>query len=325
MELAFVGDVMLGRLVNDHLRMAAPIYPWGDTLPILERADLRIANLECVLADRGEPWMPEQKAFHFRSDAGNSAVLTAAHIDAVSLANNHTLDFGERAMLEMVDVLGGAGIAHAGAGRNQTEARRPALLHRSGLRIALLSCTDNEPAWAAGEKRAGVWYVPIDPDDRRARDLFARVDNARRDADLVIVALHWGSNWGYRPEREHVPFAHALIDHGADIVYGHSCHVFRGVEIHRRRPILYGTGDFIDDYAVDETERNDESFVFMIEWPQAADRGLRLYPTTIDTFQARIARGERRREIAARMRGLCDELETPAYWHEEGYLEIAIH
>src|SRR5882762_11252716 len=124
MRLALVGDVMLGRLVNQILTGTPPEYPWGDTLPILHQADWRFCNLECVISDWGEPWSVTPKVFHFRSDARNIAVLQTAHIDAVSLANNHTLDFEYTAMLDMLGLLDRAGIGHAGAGVNLTEAAR---------------------------------------------------------------------------------------------------------------------------------------------------------------------------------------------------------
>lgn len=324
MELAFVGDVMLGREVNEHLRFVAAATPWDDTLPLLAPADLRIANLECALSDRGSPWMPEHKAFHFRSDSKNVAVLTAARIDAVSLANNHALDFGEDALLDTLTILERAGIACAGAGIDAAHAMQAARLRHNGLRVALLACTDNEPTWAAGPRCPGVWYVPIDAGDRRARVLLRAVERERPDADIVIVALHWGSNWGRAPEPGQAAFARALIDAGADVIYGHSPHVFRGIGIYRGRPVLYGTGDFIDDYAVSPTEPNDESFVFTLAFERAAPRRLHLYPTLIDACQAHRARGDRARDIAMKMRALCAALGVEAQWQADDRLEIVL-
>jgi poly-gamma-glutamate capsule biosynthesis protein CapA/YwtB (metallophosphatase superfamily) len=115
MELVFVGDVMLGRLVNEWLWEVPPDQPWGNTVPILAEGDLRICNLECALSDRGRPWERTQKAFYFRSDTKNVAVLRAAGIDAVVVANNHTLDFGYDGLEDTLDMLDHPGIARAGA------------------------------------------------------------------------------------------------------------------------------------------------------------------------------------------------------------------
>ncbi|HZO82479.1 MAG TPA: CapA family protein [Candidatus Binataceae bacterium] len=314
LRLVFVGDVMLGRMVNDLLRRVAPEYPWGDAMALLHNADLRICNLECVIADHGRPWSRTPKAFHFRSDAKNVAVLTAAGIDAVSIANNHVLDFEYDAMREMLELLDHAGIQRAGAGACLDEARRPAICTVKGATVALFALTDNEPQWEAGPHSPGVLWMPIDVNDERAARLFAAVRETRPQTDLVVVSAHWGPNWGYEPLAAHVRFGHALIDAGADIVFGHSGHVFQGVELYKGRPIMYCTGDFIDDYAVDEVERNDESFVFTLEMEGARMRRMSLRPTVIIDCQARLARGDRARAIASRMARLCERLGTPAHW-----------
>lgn len=324
MKLLFAGDVMLGRLVNDLLQRVGPDYPWGDTKTLFQTADWRCCNLECVISDRGTPWAKTPKAFHFRSDAKNVEVLRSARINSVSLANNHTLDFDEEAMFEMLKLLDGAGIQHAGAGHNQAEARRPAVSRAAKASIALIAFTDNEPQWEAGPRTAGVFYCPIDVRDERAATLFETVRAARKTADLLIVSAHWGPNWGYKPMAEHIRFGHALIDSGADIIFGHSCHVFQGVEFYKGRPIMYSAGDFIDDYAVDEVERNDQSFAFIVEIDNGATTRLLLHPTEIANCQARMAAGDRAEKIALRIAGLNRTLGTTARWHgQAGILELS--
>lgn len=325
MRLLFVGDVMLGRLVNEVLQSEPPTYPWGDTLSLFRSADWRMVNLEAVISDRGEPWSPTEKAFHFRTDQKNIACLEAAQINAVSLANNHSLDFGSQAMAQMLKTLRGAGIAFAGAGVHREEAKKPAIVTVRGLNLGILSATDNEPAWEAGPTTPGIFYVPIDRRDQRALELLKHVARTKQSVDFLIVALHWGPNWGYRPRPNHQPFAHALIEAGADLIFGHSCHVFQGIELFEGKPILYSTGDFVDDYAVDEVERNDQSFVFAVELEKTRVRRLLLSPTVIRDFQARLATGEEAEAIGAKMRTLCQELGTRAIWRQEsGSLEIPV-
>jgi poly-gamma-glutamate capsule biosynthesis protein CapA/YwtB (metallophosphatase superfamily) len=322
MRLLLVGDIMLGRLVDRRLRSEAPAYIWGDTLPLFEAADCRICNLECTIAAHPGP-PPQPKMFRFVSAAANVGVLRAAHIDAVSIANNHALDGGRRAVVEMVGILDAAGIAHAGAGADAAAARRPALVERGGMRIALVACTDNEPAWEAHHQQPGVFHVPADVDDSRARALLGCVWAAHGPADLVVVSLHWGSNWGRCPPVEHRVLAHALIDAGADVVYGHSAHVLRGIEVYRGRPILYGTGDFVDDYAVDPVERNDESAVFVVETEAATPCRVLMYPTVIVAQQAQCATGGQAARIAGRVAHLCSLLETEAH-RTGGLMEVSI-
>ncbi len=318
LTLAFLGDVMIGRLVNRALRWRRPHEVWGDTLPVLLATDARFANLECVLSDRGEPW--PGKRFVFRSDRRNLAVLQAARLTAVSLANNHILDFGEAALADTLGALDEAGIAHAGAGLTLAEASRPATVVVGPLRCAFIAATDNEPEWAAGPGSPGIFYVPCDPTDARFVSLLEGVRQAAEDHDLVIVSYHWGPNWGERPLPEHVAAGRALLAAGARVVYGHSPHVTRGVEFGGDGVILYSCGDFVDDYAVDEVERNDESFIFLVELEGTMVRAVRLVPTVITEFRARRPDPLRGSRICERMLRLCAELGTSAVFTAEGLL-----
>ncbi len=315
---------MLGRLVNDFLENAPPEYPWGDTLPILHSADWRLCNLECVISDRGMPWSAHPKAFHFRSAAKNIAVLATARMNAVSLANNHILDYGYDALIDMLEILDQAGIVHSGAGLNYGQASRPATSEVSGLKLGLLAFTDNEPDWEATAGRPGVFYVPIDLNDSRATKLLDIIRECREVVDLLIVSAHWGSNWGYHPPHGHPIFAHALIEAGADIIFGHSSHVFRGIEFYKRRPVLYGAGNFVDDYAVDKIERNDQSLIYVIEMAGRVSRGVRLYPTLIRGCRASLAQGVYALGISEKMKELCAGFHTPTRWNQaQQCMEIA--
>jgi len=320
MEIAFVGDVMLGRLVADELRRRPPEYPWGDTLPLLRRADALVGNLEFVLADDGEPW--PGKTFHFRADRRAVASLEAAGFALVSVANNHVLDYGTDAALESLATLSERGIRFAGAGADADEARRPAVIRRDDLTIALLAFTDNEPDWEAGPESPGVHHVPVDLHDHRAAALLDAVARQREVADLVIASAHWGGNWGVAVPRDHRAFGRALVDAGADVVFGHSPHIVRGVEVYRGRPILYGAGDFVDDYAVDPVERNDRAFVFVLRTEDAVPTELRLHPTEIVGFHVRLA-DRHAAEIADAMARRCAALGTRTVWDDdEGCLVI---
>jgi poly-gamma-glutamate capsule biosynthesis protein CapA/YwtB (metallophosphatase superfamily) len=323
MNLLFVGDIMLGRLVNAVLKERPPEYPWGDTLSLFHDADVRICNLECAISDWGTPWSATPKVFHFRSDAKNVDILRAAHIDAVPLANNHILDFEYEGLYHTINNLDAAGIHHAGAGNSIRDASEPATWEIKGIKLGLIAFTDNEPGWEAAEERPGIFYVPITLKDKRAEKLLEVVSETKDAVDLLVVSTHWGPNWGYAPPAEHIPFAYALIDAGADIIFGHSGHVVRGIEIYKHKPIMYCTGDFIDDYAVDEIERNDRSFVFVVETDRHSISRLLLYPTVIQNFQARRAENGEREAIVAKMQRLCTQLRTATTWNEiEGCLEI---
>lgn len=315
-RLAFLGDTMLGRLVNRQLKEESPEFPWGDTLAALQEADWRICNLECVISDRGRPWSLTQKYFHFRSDAKNVAVLKAAGIDAVSVANNHVLDYDFDAFAEMTKLLDQNEILHAGAGKNREESRRPACWTCKGQKLAMIAFTDNEPEWEATEDRPGVFYVPLDHTDSRQKELMAVARKTKESSDILIASAHWGGNWGEDPPEEHMKVARELIDNGVDIVFGHSPHICRAVEFYRDRPIIYSAGDFIDDYAVDEVERNDRSFIFIVEIQDNRKFRVQMVPTVIRHFQALYALGLERRAIVEQMIRKCRERGTKATWNE---------
>src|SRR5439155_21178746 len=172
-------------------------------------------------------------------------------------------DYGVEAFEECLALLDRAGIQRAGAGRNLGEALAPTALETADGRVAVLSFTDNEPEWEAGHDRPGVNYVSynarglIEPYRSRIKGAIAE---ARSRAELVIVSAHVGPNWG-KPSPAMQALAHELIDLGADLYWGHSNHTPQGIELYRGKPILYSTGDFVDDYAVNPTERNDLSFL----------------------------------------------------------------
>lgn len=322
MRIALVGDVMLGRLVNNKLKHSDPAYPWGNTLSILQNADLRLCNLECVLSDIGSPWSATLKVFHFRSDEKNIKTLQAAQINIVSIANNHVLDYEYEALLRMLDILDEQKISHIGAGTNLSEASKPAFCQIEGQRIACIGFTDNEPDWAAEENKPGILYVPANIHDKRMQDLIRQIENLRKEVDFLVISAHWGPNWGYDPPREHTVIAHAMIDAGADLVFGHSGHVFRGMEVYKNRPIIYSAGDFIDDYAVDEVEKNDESFIFVLE-KKGGHLKLYLYPTCIGRFQANLASPYDQRLILSKMENLCKNLGSNfKCFSDYGLLEI---
>jgi poly-gamma-glutamate capsule biosynthesis protein CapA/YwtB (metallophosphatase superfamily) len=310
MRLVLTGDVMLGRLVNQVLRSAHQGYPWGDLLPVFQQADWRFCNLECVISDI-VPLVLPSKVFHFRSDARNVAVLKAAGIDVVSTANNHSLDFGTDAMLDMLQILEQAGVGYAGSGRDVAQASHPAIsLLPGGTRIGVIAATDNEPSWAAGPDRPGVYNFTVASERSAGDSLAKKVRALRAQTDLAIVSLHWGSNQGIDPEPGQRELARALIQAGASVVFGHSSHVFRGIEVYQGAPIFYSAGDFIDDYYVDELEHNDWALIYELNASGSTVTQIRLRPVVIEDCQARMAAPAEANRVFAAMQSRCAGLGT---------------
>ncbi|MEU1005372.1 CapA family protein [Streptomyces tibetensis] len=334
--LFLCGDVMLGRGVDQvlahpgdpalreayvddarsYVRLAesahgpvpvpvAASWPWGAALRVLEEAapDARIVNLETSVTRAGT--FAPGKEIHYRMHPANLPALAVVRPDVTVLANNHVLDFGRRGLLETLDSLARAGLRTAGAGRDADEAYAPAVVPLAGgrrLRVfALGAYSSGIPSgWAATADRPGVAYLP----ELSRAVAQAVVRRLSRSGDLTVVSVHWGSNWGYRVPREQVRFAHALIDGGADVVHGHSSHHPRPLEVYRGRLILYGCGDFVDDYegiSGHEQYRDDLRLAFLVSVEADSGRlaGLRMVPLRVRRMRLEPASGEDRAWLRA--------------------------
>ena len=139
------------------------------------------------------------------------------------------------------------------------------------------------------------------------------------EAETVVFSNHWGPNMVQRPSALFRRFARAVLDRGVDVYYGHSAHVFQGVEIYGGKLILYDTGDFIDDYAIHPKLRNDWSFLFRISLEGSGFRRLELFPVTLPYARAKLAKGSERQAILERMERLSGEMGT-AFVRREGRL-----
>lgn len=317
-SIVLAGDVMLGRGVNVALKRFGPDYPWGNMLSLVRSADLTIINLECVISQGGQPWSRWPKVFHFKADPIAMDSLALAGVDAVELANNHVLDYEEDALLEMLDLLDQGGIAYAGAGRNAAEANRPALVQTGVLKVGLVSLTDNEPGWAATEEAPGTNWLRVSTEEQSLAPVREGIRLARSQrADLVIVSNHWGPNMVQRPPALFREFAHAVVDVGADVYHGHSAHIFQGVEIYKGRPIIYDSGDFIDDYAIDPELRNDWSLLFWLQVEEGHIRRVELIPALISFCQVNLATGATRDSIVERICRLSAEMGTTVQTEDE--------
>lgn len=227
-------------------------WPWGDALPMVDELapDVRLINLETAITANGQ--FAPGKAVHYRMSPDNIGCLTVARTDVCALANNHVLDFGAQGLEDTLAALARNGLSGAGAGHDADEAARPVLAGVQGGRRVLFFSAGMESSgiprhWAATARRPGVSFLP-DLSHRSAAAVAARVRELKRPGDVAVVSLHWGSNWGYGIGQGQARFAHRLIDGGVDVVYGHSSHHPRPIEVYRRKLILYGCGDAVNDY-----------------------------------------------------------------------------
>lgn len=301
-RIAFLGDVMLGRLVSEELAWKEPRSLWGDTLPVLNGVDAVFANLECAVTSHKETWERTPKVFHFGAIPKAIDVLTSGNVRCVSLANNHILDFEVAGLIDTLDRLDHAGIAHSGAGQNRAAAKEAAWVTlENGLKIAFLGLTDNERPFAAGGDEPGVYWCSDSPDDPQAPtdETFAAL--RAEGADLIILSAHMGPNMVIRPSPALRRFGQRMLEAGADLFHGHSAHIFQGVEPLKGGLILHDCGDFLDDYAVDPDLHNDWSFIFIVDIDGDGCRRLELLPVELSLAEVNLAKGRMKEAICARM------------------------
>ncbi len=227
-------------------------WPWGSAVETIDdfAPDVRVINLESSVT-RSDAFAPE-KPVHYRMNPRNVSCLTAVRPDVCGLANNHTLDFGRQGLTDTLDALSSAGLRWVGAGRDVHEACHHATVPvYDGRRVVVfafgMASSGIPPQWAATPDRPGVNFTG-DLCARTAREVADQVRSVKRPGDVAVASLHWGSNWGYGVSPAQVDFAHLLVDGGVDVVHGHSSHHPRPIEVYRRKLILYGCGDCIDDY-----------------------------------------------------------------------------
>jgi len=276
-------------------------YVWGDALAELARArpDVRLVNLETSVTRSDEYW--RGKGINYRMHPENVPCLAAAGIDCCALANNHVLDYGYAGLRETLATLRRAGLRTAGAGRNLAEASAPAVLDVPGKgRVVVFAfgtpTSGIPPRWAATEQRPGVSFLEDFSAETVAR-IACSVRRIKRPRDVVVVSIHWGANWGFEVPAAHVRFAHALIGAGVDVVHGHSSHHVLPLEVFEERLVLYGCGDFVDDYegiGGHEEFRPDLRLMYFPVVDPATGRllSLRMIPMRMRRFQLRRASAE---------------------------------
>lgn len=294
------GYVKLAEEKNGRITKPIPFpYIWGDALSELERVspDLRIINLETSVTSSNHYW--KGKGINYRMHPRNISCLTAADIDGCTLANNHVLDWGYVGLKETLSTLKHAHIKTAGAGANNKEATIPALFEIPGKgRVILFSFCERYSGvphnWNASENKAGVNLLN-DLSKITVHSIANQINAVKAKNDIVIASIHWGGNWGYDIPNEHIQFAHELIDNAnVDIVHGHSSHHPKGIEVYRNKPIIYGCGDFINDYEGirgHEQYRSDLSLMYFITLNTFTGELVRfqLVPTQIKQFRVNYA------------------------------------
>lgn len=245
-----VGDVMLGRHIAKVSASQGSDFPFQAIAPVLKQGDLVFGNMEAVIApEDAVPFFPD-KPYNFHASRGAAAALRNAGFNVMSLANNHALDYGPAALFETRALLASNGIETFGAGRDIKEARQPVIIMKEGIRIAFLGygIAHSRQVYAT-KTRPGI--APLNREHIR-EDIIA----VRKNADILIVSLHWGMEYDSAPSPSQQELAREIVDWGADMIVGHHPHVMQGVEMYRNSLIAYSLGNFIFDQKGKGTDRS---------------------------------------------------------------------
>ncbi|HEY7294945.1 MAG TPA: CapA family protein [Dehalococcoidia bacterium] len=308
-----MGDLMLARGVAAKVQQYGASWPLGAVSARLRSADLRFANLEFALTNGGTQ---AHKDYTFRAPPSEVDCLTSAGVNVIDLANNHVLDYGPQGLTDTIAALDRAGVAHAGAGSDAETAHAPVVVQANGLRVAWLAYAnvpdDSITGFKARDLEAGsgkpgvAWGTP----DGIARD----VANARKSADLVIVALHSGFEYTSKPNSIQTELAHAAIDAGAALVLGAHPHVLQGLEFYHGGLIAYSLGNFVFD--LDEADLAQYglpsvlSIILRVRLDATGVTGIEVYPAIINRtdFRPEPVSGAAAQPVYDRLYKLTDAL-----------------
>lgn len=295
---------MLGGSAAPELRREGYDYPFASVQPILRQADVVFGNLEGPLTDAGQ--VAPDKRYVFKSPPSKVApALAAAGFTVVSLANNHTMDYGVEGLKQTMAALDEVGIQHAGAGIDLQEARRPALIKSGDYTLGFLaySLTFPESFWAQ-DQRPGTAFG-------HANHIRADVAATREQADVVVVSFHWGREATTELRDYQSELAHAAIDSGATVVLGHHPHILQGIEHYKHGIIFYSLGNFVfGSYSRKATR----SIIALLNLQGAKVSEVKLIPVNVDNielvFQPQLLVGEQANEVIAELKRLSKPLST---------------
>lgn len=234
-RMLFVGDMMLDELPGEVIKRGEN--PFSEFEGLFEKADIKIGNLECVISEKGEP---EKKPFTFRAHP-RVIPLLKKYFTALSIANNHSGDYGELAFLNMLELLERDKVSYFGGGRDIRSAHEPLIIKIKNRKIAILGYNEFFPrSFEALDDRAGIAWSD---DDYIAFDI--RRAKTEYKADIVIIYPHWGWEHEKMASPRQIKLAHLMIDSGADVIVGGHPHVTQNIEWYKGKPIFYSLGNFI--------------------------------------------------------------------------------
>lgn len=239
--LSFVGDMMFDRSVAGYIRSKGCDYIFQGYEEHFKNSDIVFGNLETALSHHGEP--SKDKEYTFRSSPDIAPFLKKYNFNALSIANNHSLDYGPAAFADAMKILRDNEISYGGGGHNRQQAMEGVVIDKKGVKIGFIAFTRVTPSvdWYAGAKKPGI----IGAYKIHEESVLEAVKSLNDRCDLMVVSLHWGKEVSTVIRREEMELSHKLVDSGADVIMGHHPHVVQGIEMYNNKPIFYSLGNFI--------------------------------------------------------------------------------
>jgi len=299
--ITMVGDIILGRTVHTIMtRLGDFTAPFHLVADELKAADLTVGDLECSLSDTIPP-PTDPYTFSFMTRTAGVEGLRLAGIDAVSQANNHSMNFGEGGMVDTLAALEGVGTVPFGIGPDLATARAPAIFDIRGVRVAYLGydgVTGN--VYGATESSPGTAPMVLDY-------IVADIEQTRQQADLVIPFIHWGVEYTLTPSDEQRLIARRAIDAGAALVVGSHPHWVQGMEVYRGKPIVYSLGNFVFDQ--EWSLETKQGLILHLAFHGTRLAALRFVPVLVENYyRPRIVDGQEMTTILDRVWASTDEL-----------------
>lgn len=239
--ISLVGDILFDGHIKNHINKEGYDYPWKYVSEYFQNDHISIGNLETSITNRGEKW--PDKYYNFRSDPKNLPAMKKAGIEVLSLANNHSLDYGYEGLKDTLMHLKASDIKTLGAGVDRESAREAVIIEKEGVKIGLLGFSRVVPHvdWWATDSRPGL----VGAYDGQMKAVLEDIENLKSQVDILIVSIHWGKELHETPRAEEISVAKKMIDMGADAIVGHHPHVLQAIEIYKARPIFYSLGNFV--------------------------------------------------------------------------------
>lgn len=236
-SVLFVGDMMFEWAVKDTMSKKGVDYPLQNIQSFLHSFDFVMANLETPLTNNSFGDSSFDKKYIFKTTMDIAPLLHKAGIHAVTIANNHILDYGVGGLTDTLVALSSCNILYAGAGINETTASQPIFCKLGTMQMVIICYTQICSKDMIARNNPGVNFFEL---SKAIQDI-----QRYRFADFIVINLHWGNEYFYYPSSKQIGIAHALIDAGADVIVGHHPHVYQGIEIYKNKPIIYSLGNFL--------------------------------------------------------------------------------